>query len=171
MGDFLMHRNIIKLISVVSSIVLVSSFGCGTGKSVGVTRSTVRTGELEVAKYWPRQEVKNLSRSEKDRLLKVALVGLRGNNWEGARDVLLSLGVDSVEKLVTMVESKEATAAASSPVIGGVKTGVKSLGQLSHDILVEMVQYHSNYKGKIPVRSLSAWQAWWYNNQTSLAVQ
>jgi hypothetical protein len=125
-------------------------------------------GGIDFNRYWPRDEVQELSPEQRAKLLELSLVGMRGNNWEHARDVLLALGEHAVPALIAQVDSDEPSAAAAGPLPVVVEKGVKTVGELSHDILREIVLYHSSYKGQLPARKRSAWETWWKERGTSL---
>jgi hypothetical protein len=126
---------------------------------------------IDFNRYWPRAEVVKLSDEERATLLELALVGIRGSNWDHARDVLVSLGEHAIPALVAQVEAPEATHAGAAPVPVVLGSGVKTLGELSHDVLLEIVQYHSEYKGQLPVRSKDAWEAWWKQNAAGFKMK
>lgn len=131
----------------------------------------VIVGGIDFNRYWPREEVVKLSAEDQAKLRELALTGMKGNNWEHCRDVLVALGEHAMPALINQVDSKEPTAAAADPIPVVVGSKVKSLGQLSHDVLLEIVEYHSKYKGKLPVRSKVAWQAWWDANKAGLEIR
>lgn len=158
-------------------LTLVAS-GCGRSRSraprssekVRITRGGEGLG-IDFDRYWPRAKVDKLSPEQRAKLLELALVSLKGNNWEHARDVLVSLGRDSFSPLIAQVESDDLTAAASAPFPVVNRSGVKTLGQLSHDVLLEIVEYHTNFKGQLPVRSNVAWAKWWEQNKSGLVLK
>jgi hypothetical protein len=136
----------------------------------------VRSGQvqglnIDFDKLWPKEEVAALTPAQRVKLLELALAGLKGNNWEHARDVLIVLGKDSAPPLIAQVESPELTAAAAAPIPVVVRSQVKTLGELSHDVLLQMVEYHSDYRGQLPVRERSAWEAWWARNGAGLKIR
>jgi hypothetical protein len=141
-----------------------------TGRRVRVAKNGAVSG-IDFNKYWPREEVVKLTPRQRAELLELALVGLKGNNWEHAKDVLVALRKDAVLPLIRQVDSSQVTAAQIAPVPVVVRNGVKSLGELSHDILLEIMQYHTNYKGQLPARKKSAWEKWWKKNQAGLKFQ
>lgn len=123
---------------------------------------------IDFDRYWPHEEVVKLTSTERAKLLELALAGMKGNNWAHAGDVLVALGKGALPALIKQVDSSEATAAASGPL---PVTDTKTIGELSHDILLRSVQYHSNYKGQLPVRKKAAWEEWWKQNQASLKIK
>jgi hypothetical protein len=159
------------LLTVVLGLVAV---GCGGGGTRSRSRDkatpmpTEAIGGIDFARYWPRDEVVKLTPAERAKLLELSLQGMRGNNWEHARDVLLALGEHAVPALIAQVDSDEPSGAAAGPLPVVVEKGVKTVGQLSHDILTEIVQYHSSYKGQLPGRKRSAWETWWQKDGTGL---
>ncbi len=176
-----MMRNALIL---ATSVLILGTLGCGGGGSSVSRRKKMNAAEkryrpgnevivggIDFNRYWPREEVVKLSAEDKAKLQELALTGMKGNNWEHCRDVLVALGEHAMPALINQVDSKQPTAAAADPIPVVVGSKVKSLGQLSHDVLLEIVQYHSKYKGKLPVRTKVAWQAWWEANKAGLEIR
>jgi len=173
-----MKRNFLFL-SVFATSLAVLAAGCGKkgagkpsrrrGRKVAVGR--VDATGIDFDRYWPREEVEKLSPEQSAKLLELALAGLKGNNWEHASDVLVALGKQAMPSLIKQVESNEPTAAAAAPLPVVVNAGVKTLGQVSHDVLLEIVEYHSNYKGRLPARNTVAWEGWWKKNEAGLKLK
>jgi hypothetical protein len=126
---------------------------------------------IDFNRYWPRAEVVKLTDEQRAELLGLALTGLKGSNWDHAHDVLVSLGEYAIPSLIAQVESPELTQAGAAPVPVVLSSQVKTLGELSHDILLEIVQYHSEYKGQLPARTTAAWEAWWKQNEASFKIK
>ncbi len=173
-----MKRNFLFL-SVFAAAFAILAAGCGEkgakkprkkrGRKAPVRR--VDATGIDFDRYWPREEVAKLTTKQRATLLELALKGLKGNNWEHARDVLVALGKEAMPSLMKQVESTEATAAAAAPLPVVVNSGVKTLGQVSHDVLLQIVEYHSNYKGHLPARNTVAWEAWWKKNEAGLKLK
>jgi hypothetical protein len=165
---------------VFAAILALGAAGCGGKKKTRTARSKRTRGRdggprvvggIDFDRYWPRDEVQQLTPAQRAKLLELALAGLRGNNWEHARDVLVAIGKDSVPHLIKQVESAEETSACADPIPVVVQARVKTLGELSHDVLLQIVQYHSNYKGQMPVRKVAAWQKWWKQTEVGLKIK
>ena len=163
------------VLSTVTVALTLAAAGCWWGRSDRSTRKarprergrTYYGKEIDFDKYWPREEVVKLSPAQRARLLELSLAGLEDTNWEHARDNLLALGKDAIEPLIERVESTKPTSAAAGPL---PVTKVKTLGELAHDILLQSIQYHSNYKGQLPARSKAAWKEWWGRNRAGLTI-
>ena len=148
------------IVSLVAASLMLCAAGCGKKgaskkpprKRRGQPVRTTGVGGIDFNRYWPREEVVKLTAAERAELRRLALVGMRGNNWEHARDVLVALRKEAMPPLIKLVESAEPTAASADPFPAVIGTRVKTLGQLSHDILLQIVQYHTDYKGHLPVR-------------------
>jgi hypothetical protein len=158
------------MIRIALSVLLVAFFavGCRNKSAASRKEGSDASQALEFSSLWPQEEVAKLTPEQRARLLDLALVGLQGNNWQHALDVLISLGSDSVPGLIAMVESKEPTAASKGPV---PSAKVKSLGELAHDTLLLIVQNRSSYKGEMPARSQDAWQRWWADHSAQVVVK
>ena len=158
----------------VIAVLALFAAGCGGPRTTRKPRDrgpTPEAGKIEgidFSRYWPRDEVLKLTPAERAKLLELALAGMRGTNWAHAGDVLVALGKDAVPALIQQVESSEETAAAAGPL---PVTRVKTLGELSHDVLLRSVQYHSNYKGQLPARKRAAWEEWWKANGAKLKLE
>ena len=135
-----------------------------------VSGSLVPTAQpVDFAKLWPKEEVAKLSAGDRKQLLELALVGLEGNNWQHARDVLIALSPDSVQPLIDLVANDKPSAASYSPA--PPETRVKTIGEVAHDVLLEILVYRSNYRGELPARSQEAWKRWWAANGAGFQVK
>ena len=164
-----MSRNVLPV--TVMALALVA--GCGFGRRSSRTRRPQESARvasisgIDIDRYWPREEVVNLSPEDRAKLLELGLAGLKGNNWQLAKDTLVSLGKESVPDLIQLLSSAAPTAAAAGPL---PVTRVKTLGELAGDTLLEIVQYHSNYVGQLPPCDQAAWAAWWDQHGAGLTV-
>jgi hypothetical protein len=173
-----MKRNLLFLSVCVAALALLAS-GCGekgakkTRKKRGRKTATHKLGVagIDFDRYWPREEIVKLTPEQRASLLELALAGLKGNNWEHARDVLVAMGKQSMPALIKQVESTEATYAGAGPLPVVLNAGTKTLGQISHDVLLQIVEYHSSYKGHLPARKGAAWEGWWKQNQGGLKIK
>jgi hypothetical protein len=167
------------ILTLLAASLMLCAAGCGKKgagrkpkkKRRGQPVRTTGVGGIDFNRYWPREDVVKLSAAERAELRRLALVGMKGNNWEHARDVLVALRKEAMLPLIKQVESAEPTAAGADPFPAVIGTRVKTLGQLSHDILLQIVQYHTDYKGRLPARKKLAWEAWWTQNQVDLKVK
>jgi len=170
-----MMRRIILLTAAAALAVGLTGCRRGGGERAGRPKPPPRRAQpvlavdIDFDKLWPKEEVEKLAPPQRARLLELSLAGLRGANWQHAQHVLMALGKDGVPALIEMVESEEFSAAAAGPL--PVSTRVKTVGELAHDTLVEIVGYHSNYKGKLPSRTQVAWAEWWQRYGAGLAIQ
>jgi hypothetical protein len=158
-----------KALSVGVVVLALAAIGCAN-KSSGGGGSAVPTAQpVDFQKLWPKEEVAHLSPGDRKQLLDLALVGLKGNNWQHARDVLIALGKDSVPPLIDLVGNDAPSAASFSPA--PPETRVKTLGEVAHDVLLEILVYRSNYRGELPARSPEAWKRWWAANGAGLQIK
>ena len=149
----------------------VAALGCGKKPAAPVDSgkpSATIPGAIDFEKLWPKEEVAKLTPDQRARLLELALVGLKGNNWQHAREVLVALGKDAIAPLINLVDSEEPSAAAGTQPLTVMK--VKAVGELAHDTLLELVRYRSSYKGALPLRNKDAWNRWWTDNRSSLVI-
>ncbi len=174
-----MKRNFLYLSVCLATLALLLASGCGRKgakkprkkRGRGTVVRSVGVAGIDFDRYWPREEVVKLTPQQRAKLLELALAGLEGNNWEHARDVLVVLGKESMPALIKQVESTKSTYAGAGPLPVVLSTGTKALGQVSHDVLLEIVEYHSNYKGHLPVRKVAAWEGWWKQNEVGLKIK
>ncbi len=140
--------------------------GCTGRSSASKKEGSDAAQAQEFSSLWPKSDAAALEPEARQRLLEQALVGLKGNDWQHAQDVLIALGRDSVPALIDMVGSKEPTAASAGPI---PSAKVKTLGQLANDTLLLIVQNRSSYKGEMPARDQDSWKRWWAENSSRVA--
>jgi hypothetical protein len=155
------------MIRIVLPALLVAFFAAsGCAKSSAKKEASDSAQAVEFKDLWPQEDVAKLSAEQRRDLLDQALVGLRGNNWQHAQDVLVRRGRAAVPALIDLVPSKEPSAASAGPI---PNAKVKSLGELAHDTLLLIVQNRSGYRGQMPERSVDAWKRWWSANSAGVA--
>lgn len=160
-----------RALSVVAAVLVLGAAGCGDKGSGGSggTATVPVAQPVDFEKLWPKEEVAKLGPAQRQQLLDLALVGLKGTNWQHARDVLIALGAQSVPSLIEMVGSDAPSAASYSPAPPDSR--VKTVGEVAHDTLLEILVYRSNYRGDLPARNPEAWKRWWAANGAGLQTR
>lgn len=151
----------------VCGMVLVTvAAGCRSGSlTAGGAKGpeTAGVGAIDFDNIWPKEEVAKLTDEQRERLLTLALVGLKGVNWQHAREVLIALGRPAVAPLIAMVGSKELSASAAGTLPA---SPVRTVGELAHDTLLMIIDGRTGYRGEMPPRDAEAWRRWWAANNS-----
>jgi len=92
---------------------------------------------------------------------------LTEEDWKRAKKRLIKIGKDAIPTLIPLVESPARTMA-RLPRSGG--NGSYTKGEIVHDVLTEMITDFSNYSGRLPDRSVPAWQQWWLAHKKTLRI-
>jgi hypothetical protein len=117
------------------------------------------------------------ARIEKENRILGAIRRLGTAGYREAQIELLGYGKDAVPYLIEAMgnSDSEGNVAPNSYQLGGHNKAVESRasrqrtrGEVCGELLTEMVQNHSNYKGELPTLNQEEWKAWWAANSDKI---
>ncbi|MCZ7646071.1 MAG: hypothetical protein M5U26_12420 [Planctomycetota bacterium] len=96
---------------------------------------------------------------------------LTSPEWRTAQAELVKLGRSAVPHLIDAMAAQDAYPAKSYSLQAPRRaTRQRPLAEVAYEVLVNIVQNHSNFKGELPGRNQAEWQEFWNLNGASILL-
>jgi hypothetical protein len=132
----------------------------------------VAAAEAEAAAKLAREKGKNAV--EMEHAAKAAIKRLATSGYREAQGQILALGKAAIPHLIEALACDTPVAAYNlgghTKANAGRATRQLTLAEVCCEVLTDLVQNHSDFKGEVPTVDARAWQTWWAANADTINI-